>query len=202
MYKVIGTYYSVSNSSQLHVLYGSYWYVEDHDDEDSTYWIHVNKSTGNEWEHIVNSNYFINGINLIKVRISNNNSHFFDTIQIQVVGLPQTTSHQSEPTATTEPSNGTNSTSLSTIPPELLPIILVVSIVGSIILLKLRTRMKKQKILEGVTKDDHDVSDKISDLKGTIDKKSSDLEQLLIKEKGEEFIPDDSKKFRPRRRKR
>jgi len=104
--KIAGSYISHSIKSKIQILYGSYWYVEDRDFENSTYWEDVNKTSGNSWEfNIVNFTKLINGRNSIKVKIFNNHSSSIDTVGLNIIGLPETQSSSSSSSNTIFPSS-------------------------------------------------------------------------------------------------
>lgn len=126
--KIFGGYQSISNRSQLQILYGSYWYVKDRDFENSSYWVPVNKSTASTWEYTVNISSFVNGDNTIKVRIFNNRSVHTDSVNLRIQGLPQNETVPVEPDKpppiTTDP--------LQAQPPRLIDQLLIFGLIGTI----------------------------------------------------------------------
>ena len=99
-FTILGFYHSVSNTSTLQILYGGYWFVRDYEDNQS-FWTDLTKDTSNEWSLDVNSSSFINGVNLVIVRITNGVSYREDRIQLEISGLPEPSNWSGEVTSTT-----------------------------------------------------------------------------------------------------
>ncbi len=188
---VYGNYLATSNTSSITVLYGSYWYVKDREDN-SSYWLLANKTTGNEWLFTINDiSSFKNGDNLIQVRISNGVSIDEDNISIQISGL-LSTSASSSPSSSTPPNTtdtgATNSTWLDqlieTFSPYVTfftPPILGAVMVGLFLFLRRRRRMK---IIERIPEDKiHSHKKHISDLSEAVEKRLPDTKEDTFRPK-------------------
>ena len=99
-FTILCFYHSVSNTSTLQILYGGYWFVRDHEGNQS-FWTDLTKDTSNEWSLDVNSSSFINGVNLVIVRITNGVSFREDRIQLEISGLPKPSNWSGEVTSAT-----------------------------------------------------------------------------------------------------
>ncbi len=187
---VYGNYIATSNTSSITVLYGSYWYVKDREDN-SSYWLLANKTTGNEWMFTINDiSHFKNGDNLIQVRISNGVSIDEDNISIQISGLPTTSSSSSPPSSSppnTTDTSVVNSTWLDQLIETLsflvnisTPPVFGGSLVGLFLYLRRRRRMK---IIERIPED------KIASHKKHIADLSDAVERKFPKAEVETFKP-------------
>lgn len=180
---IFGTYRSSSKNSDITIIYGSYWYVKDREDNDS-YWINVNKSSGNEWIHNANTTNFKDGANLILVKICNNQTTMKDSISIQITGLETITDN----TPTGESSSTVTSTATPIVPnnPFVIPptIQFILIIFGSVVLFQISRYIHRRRNIKRIVKKEivslNDHKKSLTDLRSTIDRKETQSKEVGI----------------------
>ena len=199
--KIIGNFYSYSNSSRIQILFGHYWFVKDRYSNNS-YWKDVNKSLGDEWIYNINisTSNFTNGHNLIFVRIFNDVSEGTDEIVIYISGLPESIVSSPSNPYSTDAALATNEND-SPIEPQWTWIFigvggaLIFTFIGS---RKLYSYRLRKKMLTKKISSSHDTRPRIDELKTKIAKTEVELKKIPI---SKSIIKGTKKKeFKPKRR--
>lgn len=190
--KIVGNFVSFSITSRISVLYGSDWYVRDRDFKNSTHWIDVNKTSGNQWEIAANNiSVFQNGLNIIKVRIINDFYENTDSIYLFISGLDESVS--TIETSSETPTTPTMSSYLPSPEPPLALILMGSLVTITVSLISVRkivssNRMKKIS-MKKIEIDTKKTKIRINDLLETLDRVDPNLKA------------EDKKEFKIRRRK-
>ncbi|MFW9856389.1 MAG: hypothetical protein ACFFFG_15155 [Candidatus Thorarchaeota archaeon] len=186
---IYGNYRSSSSDSSISILYGSYWYVLDREDNMS-FWESVNKSSGNQWFFDANTSRFSDGTNLIKVRIYNEEVLNNDSVSLQISGLNIINLNSSEPYHDTSHPTPPSSPSPNQIPEIPLVIQALVLIVPPLIVIqRVRQSRRKRQMTDIMDRDivslpDH--KEALSDLKASINRRAptrEDSQEFKIKRK-------------------
>jgi len=201
---IIGNYGSYSPNSKLEILYGSYWYVLDHEKKILA-WEPINKSSGSHWSYPTNISKFSNGNNLIKIKIFNDHSSFTDTINIEISGLEeQLIPPNDDPTSSSAILASNSPTNLDQIS-NLLPLPYFLLLLGGSLLftsLFFFTKIQSHKTVLRISSQDmtgtgtidsiNRTSDRIEQLKDTLNSKYVNMPPKALKK--------DPIKFKRRRR--